>query len=163
MGHMYVYRCMNCGDERYLMSGIGMTFPSLCQEVMEDIASGAYGPRLKKAYKTCSLPAVCAEEKLYVCKGCGRWKLTPDATLYEPLDVDSVLDERFGDKTVRELGHVPYLMPNQLKSCRVVSAYEPACKCGSMMSEIKLRKGLALACPTCGVPNGLVELVGFWD
>lgn len=106
---------------------------------------------------------VCAEERLYVCKECGGWAIMPDATLYEPLDVGSVIDERYGGQTVCERGYIPYLMPHQLKSYRVACAYEPTCECGSTMRRVELSDGLTLTCPSCGTPNKVVGFAGCWD
>ena len=145
------------------MPGIGMGFPSLCQEVMEGILQGAYGPNLKRAFEAGPLMGVCAEEKLYVCDECGRWAMMPDATLYEPLDARSMVDERYGEQTVREWGYIPYLMPRQLKRYRVACAYEPTCECGSTMRGAELKDGLTLTCPSCGASNQVDGFAGCWD
>lgn len=129
---------------------------------MDAIANGEYGPELKLAYGESAMPGVCVESKLYVCESCGRWEVLPDATLYEPLDVEAELSKERWGKSAREARHIPYLMPDDLKRYRVIGAYSPTCECGAAMKESARIEGRKLACPKCGTMN-TVLFAGNWD
>ena len=171
MGTLKLYECGKCGYSRGFSLGIGMRYPRASDAMKESIEAGDYGPELKAAYDNCELPAVRPESAVYICPNCGCWDIHRDASIYEPVDVESAKKKQFGIKTVEEWGGIPYVMGYEIESgeYRLVSRYSPVCpECGEGMVRA-MEKGedepeaSALKCPRCGSLSASVAEVGFWD
>jgi predicted RNA-binding Zn-ribbon protein involved in translation (DUF1610 family) len=132
--------------------GVGMLFPSEYEKLLRNIKKGEYGRKWQEIALDTPHVAVDAEKYIYACRNCGAWKIEEGLSLYEPNDFEKLKDLRFGDKTVRELGEMPYVMWEDLKSdYHIVKRYIHTCdKCGSRMHRVTSEEMNSLPCPECG-------------
>lgn len=153
MGKGYRLTCSNCGGEYEVLLGVGFGFPSVYEELVEDIEAGRYGEEWREIAAETEHFAIDAENRLYWCGKCGHWECVPGLSIYAPKDVGKVLATRFGDKTVREWGRVPYVAAKELEEdYELVKERVHVCgRCGHdmrMLSERGLSRAV-LKCPDC--------------
>ena len=152
MGSGMEYRCRSCGNTYYACFGIGMFFPEEYAKVLKKIKKGKYGKELQEIALNTPHVAVDAETYLYECRKCGNWRIEEGLSLYEPDDFELLKDIEFGQKTVRQLGEMPYVMWSDIrKYYHIVKRYVHKCdKCGSRMHKLTVDEIDSLPCPKCG-------------
>ena len=152
MGQGYKYVCKKCGEEYDIHTGLGMMFPNVYAKTMKDISEGRQGNSRKDLFKKIPYLAVDAEDYYYECEDCGCWSVEQGLDLYRPKDVEKIKKQQFGEKTVEELGYVPYVMGYDFKTDYVLlEKYEHKCpKCHGLM---KKRSKTVISCPNCGTKN----------
>ena len=157
MGYGIGVKC-KCQDKE-LMLGVGMGYPSFYEETMEDIRSGKYGAEMRDLVKSGKYIAVDAEEYMYYCDKCGCVEGFTALDLYEPKDAKIVgkrIARRWtaGDKeieqTVDELGYLPFFTSDDDEYV-LLKEYKHACpRCGKVMRKIDEEELFKKTCPTCG-------------
>ena len=164
MGSGYSYTCKKCKCEYRVHPGIGMGFPRVYQRKLAEISAGEYGPELQELYNKTPYAAINAEYVVYICDRCGTWEVGIDLSLYAPDDPDSLAQKQYGIKTVAEWGHVPYVMPGDLKNeYHLVKRHYHRCNiCGNRMHKASPSELRNLPCPECGAPNQAEDTL-FWD
>lgn len=164
MGNGYSYTCKNCGHEYWAHIGIGMLYPMAYEKLINDINEGKYGEERKKLLNDTAYAAVNAEEMIYICNKCNYWEIKNDPTIYAPNDPDRIENERYGNKTVKELGRVPYVMNSELKeNYHAIKRYYCSCpKCGKRMHKAAGAELHRLPCPKCGESNEAESSI-MWD
>ena len=165
MGTGYNFKCKKCHYEYMLFLGIGMRFPSKYRECLNDIKEGKYGEEWKQLALSQEYIAVDASKYLYFCNFCGNWEISYSLSLYKPKDPNSVLNQQFGIKTVREWGYVPYVTPHELEhDYTFIKSYVHKCsKCGKRMHKTDTEQLTSSACPKCGTQNRLFNEKIYWD
>ncbi len=164
MGQGYCYTCKKCKHEYSVHLGIGMRFPIVYRDILADISDGEYGSELQELYNNTPYAAIDGERVVYICDGCGSWKLGTDVSLYAPNDPDSIPQKQFGIKTVEEWGYVPYVMRWDLqKEYHLVKRkYHRCSKCGKRMRKASSEELKNLPCPECGSENQAEDAL-MWD
>lgn len=164
MGMGYCYKCKKCNHEYSVHPGIGMTFPTVYREILADISEGKYGSELQKVYQNTPYAAVNGEGVVYICSECGTWEVSTDVSLYAPDDKGHLLKKQYGDKTVEEWGHVPYVTPWELgQEYHIVKRHYHKCgKCGKRMHKASDEELNNLPCPVCGSANQAEDTL-MWD
>lgn len=169
MGQGFIYKCSKCELETMVTLGVGMLFPDVYQDVLEDAKAGKYGSEWKELANKSEFVAVDATQKFYLCPRCGNWKVDYDLSLYEPFDEDHIRSKQYGIKTVAEWGDVPYASPQDLSNdYSEIAHYVHKCdKCDSAMLEVKEKQfdhlqEIKLKCPQCGELNEINNMI-LWD
>lgn len=80
--------------------------------------------------------------------------------LYIPKNIEKIKKERVGqwsvavanlDKTVGELGELPWWLPDDEDNFIMINRYEHVCPiCGSRMSKVNMEEIIKEKCPKCG-------------
>ena len=164
MGKGYEYNCRKCQHKYSVSLGTGMLFPEAYHSIIYEIADGKYGTEWKAIYDSTPYAAVNAGKEVYICKHCSRWEEGTDISLYAPNNPDIISQKRYGEKTVRELGYVPYVTAWDLKKdYHVLKRHYKRCsKCGKRMHKASEEELLNLFCPACGEKNRPTGFVR-WD
>ena len=154
MGTSIPYTCGACGAVRDPFVGIGMAFPTVYRETMDEIRQGKHGEEWRSLVESGELIAVDAEDKLFVCSACGAWEAAPDLSLYEPVDVEKLLTKQYGIKTVAEWGEVPFVTSWELEEdFKLLRRREHRCPdCGGEMQPFvgEIEDAPKVKCPKCG-------------
>ncbi len=105
-----------------------------------------------------------ANRMVYVCSHCGNWNLEYAMDLYAPIDIEKISDKKFGDKTVRELGYVPYVISYSLqKYYKLLKRFIHRCPdCSKRTHRATEKEIQSLPCPNCKSQNIKVAKV-MWD
>ena len=161
MGYGYRYKCESCGKAYDVYAGIGCLLPQEYKKTLNDVAKGKYGKQAKDHFEKTPYIAVDAERRYFECESCGHWDILPGLDLYEPKDVGKLRKKEYGNRSVKELGEVPYVMPDELKTeYKLVLKYEHCCpKCKGIMKRRNIRN---VCCPKCGKKNRPIQDV-LWD
>ena len=161
MGSGHAYKCSRCGENYEVYTGIGFLFPQEYRKLITDMKKGRYGEERKELFKKIPLLAVDAEKEYYECEECGYWNVSECKDLYKPKNVDKILKQEHGDKTVEDLGEVPYVMGYDLKhNYELIQKYDHRCpKCEGHMKKRNIRN---VCCPRCGTKNKPLGNV-MWD
>lgn len=164
MGKGLGFHCKKCHYEYEVRTGIGMRFPIAYREALKSIAAGDYGIELQKLFNANPLAAINGEGIVYICRACGKWEEGLDPTLYVPDDPEQILNQQFGEKTVREWGYVPYVMDYDLQEQYHVikRIYHKCSHCGKRMHKATNAELETLPCPKCGEPNRATDFI-CWD
>lgn len=104
-GSGYDFKCKKCKTKYSAMPGIGMMYPKVCQEALENIKNGKYGPECQEIMNSEEFVAVNAERQIYICSECKHWETDLNMALYRPNDAEAIRTKQYGIKTVakREL------------------------------------------------------------
>ena len=147
MGNGYSYKCIKCGNEYTVNTGIGFMFPNDYQRIMKEISKGRYGEKRKALYRNIPGLAVDAGRHYYECKDCGYWSVEENLDLYEPK---------------KEVGEVHCVMPDDLKrKYKFIDKYDHRCpECNGQMKQ-RDRK-VNVRCPSCRTVNEPLGSVD-WD
>ncbi len=164
MGEGHGYKCKKCHNKYSVYLGVGMNYPEVYRQKLEEIAGGAYGTERKDLIKKTKYATIDAGQVLYVCSSCGNWEVGTDVTLYAPNEPKKILKIQYGEKTVEELGYVPYVTNWDLQeNYHVLKRYYHKCKkCGKRMHKASEQEELNLPCPKCGEPNTAQTTI-MWD
>ena len=166
MGYGVNIHC-KCRDQE-LWLGVGMAFPMVYQETMEDIRSGKYGKEMAKLANETELVTVDAELTPYLCESCGLVEANPCLDLYKPNDIEAARKAVIGNwtaaeprsnKTVGELGDWPYWTPpsndeddfgENEGNYVLLKEYEHMCpECKKLMKKVT-DDFENIKCPKCG-------------
>ena len=156
MGESIHYTCGKCGNTEDPCLGIGMAFPSVYRELMDEIRQGRHGEEWRSLVESGEHIAIDGDEKLYACETCGHWEVEPDLSLYEPKDVAKLLEkltEQFGEERVAEWGGAPYVMSWELEEdYKLLKHREHRCPdCGGAMNAFDdFESAPNVKCPKCG-------------
>ena len=151
MGRGLVYRCPNCGKEYHVLVGSGFVFPEVYRETLLRVLNGEYGVRLQNEIKTSPFAAIDAEYHLYVCR-CGWWETDFGLSVFQPKNTEEILNTHYGERTVRELGYVPYVTGCDLKEMyRIKYRYYHYCGvCHKRMNRQTIYTDMKMCCKECG-------------
>ena len=147
MGSGKAYKCSKCGKKYYALTGIGFMFPTVYENVMDDIKNGKYGQERKELASKEKNVAVDAERHLYVCGKCHHWSTEYGLSLY----------------TLSEPEDLPYMA--DIKGAHILKRYTHKCeKCGAMMHKATKEEEISLPCPDCGgAPDMTYDNWICWD
>ena len=169
MGDGKRYKCKKCGEEYWVNLGIGMMFPHVFSETIEDIKAGKYGEEWKNLINSGEYIVPDAESYLFYCKACGTWEVTEDLSLYQPKDLEAIKKKEFGEKTVEEWGEIPYAtMADFKEEYNLVKKRVHYCpKCKEEMTRygnLYKARGILnkLPCPNCSTENKPESMI-LWD
>lgn len=164
MGSGYDFKCKKCKTKYSAMPGIGMMYPKVYQEVVEDIKNGKYGPECQEIMNSEEFVAVNAEREIYICNECKHWETDLNLALYRPKNAEAIRTKQYGIKTVEEWGYVPYVMGYDLKAeYSLVEVFVHKCKkCRKRMHNATDEELQTLPCPKCGTENATSGLL-MWD
>ncbi len=164
MGDGYDFVCKKCKKEYSVMHGIGMMYPTIYQETIEDAKNGKYGSEWQELISSSKYIAINAEREVYICSSCGKWKTELDLSLYRPKDEDAIRTKQFGIKTVEEWGYVPYVFGQDFQAeYDLIKVYAHKCDhCGKRMHKANEEELSKLSCPYCGTENTSEGLL-MWD
>lgn len=152
MGEGHIIKCSNCGTEYMVDTGIGMLFPKVYGDTVEDIKAGKYGEEAKELFMSKPYKAVDCEYDLYVCE-CGNWNVEENLDIYEISD-----ESRMKERYPAEEGH-GYVMREDLEEYfKLIMPHVHVCeRCGKPMKRIKRPdyyvRQYGLKCPDCGTKN----------
>ncbi len=163
MGFGYDYRCKKCGHRYSVFLGIGMLYPKVYEDTVKEIREGRYGDEWKTLFEQTPYAAINPAKVLYVCT-CGRWETGVDLTLYAPNDPDAVAEKKYGEKTAKEWGYLPYADGWDLQEhFHVLRRWDRRCEaCGGRMRRADRQEAKSLPCPKCGEPNASEDVI-MWD
>lgn len=86
--------------------------------------------------------------------GCGTWSIEENMNMYAPNDPEKILKWKFGDKTVREIGEIPYVVPSDLEEhYHLIKELIHTCKCGNRLYKASDAERDNIGCPQCGTKN----------
>ena len=169
MGTGYSFHCNHCGASQEAWLGVGMMFPTVCEETLAEAREGKYGQKLKEAAESEPFVGVSAEQRIYVCGKCGHWEVRTDASVYGLADKVKGPDAPFGEKTIAEWGDIPYVAKWVDEGMfRLIEEYAPDCpECGGPMCAQDVDEGAGidpkLRCNSCGYPLSPGDLIVRWD
>ena len=157
MGYGIGVKC-KCQDKE-LTLGVGMMYPSAYKETMDAIRAGEHGAEMRDLVRSGKYIAVDAEYFIYYCDKCGCVESMTALDLYEPKDVKKVEERVIGrwsaaepaqNKTVKELGELPYFTSND-DGYVLLKEYKHVCpECGNVMKKISEEELREKTCPKCG-------------
>ena len=165
MGNGYVFRCEKCKREYEINLGCGFLFPDEYQKCIRAIKRNKYGIEWRRLLLQNKYNAIDAERYLYVCRQCGYWEVNHNLSLYFPVDIEKIENERY-EKRVAELGYLPYVMVYQLREYfALLKKFSHRCpKCCNEMKEYSDESMIPekLKCKKCG--SDLIYESGLkWD
>ena len=151
-------KCQN----KELMLGVGLGFPMVYEETMDDIKSGKYGKEMKDLVNSTELVAVDATSEIYFCEKCGDVECLQPLDLYAPKDAEKIKKRIVGrwsaaepqhNETIEELGELPYWTPRddvENGDYVLLKEYIHVCpKCGGIMKKITEEELEKKKCPKC--------------
>ena len=158
MGIGYNFKCRQCGHEYGILLGVGGRFPTMYQQYVNEILSGAWGEKWKERLSSLEYAALDGHEKLYLCKSCHNWMVEPSLAIYLPNDQAAIDKSYFVD------GSQSILFPVMLEwNYHFLASYVHKChKCGKRMRSIEVKPQTELACPKCGHENTPLGKI-MWD
>ena len=164
MGQGYGFKCKNCRHEYSIRLGIGMMYPEVCRNLLQNLEQGKYGKEWQQLSKNTPYAAVDVKSVIYICNDCSRWEMGKDITLYAPNDPAAISHKQYGIKTVEEWGYVPYVTGIELKrDYHILKRYYHKCgNCGKRMHKASKDEMVHLPCPKCdeiNEPNSFI----MWD
>ena len=164
MGSGFSYKCKKCKEKYSVHLGVGMLFPRVYQNLLNNIKNGEYGDELKLIADSQQYVAINASRWVYICSHCGKWNLEYAMDLYAPVNIKEISGKKFGDKTVSELGYVPYVTPYSLhKDYKLLKRFIHKCPdCGKRTHRANEKEFRELSCPHCKNKNNKVAEI-MWD
>lgn len=143
MGMGYELQCARCGHTEDILCGSGMSYPTVYQETLERARSGAYGLEWRQLLEGDDRLVIDAEQVVYLCPGCGSFKVEPKLTIYTPVNDEVKPHEHFWPAS------------EDAENYKAYKAYPHRCDvCGTRMRQVKdneITDGV-LPCPECGEP-----------
>ena len=150
MGSGFEYKCSKCKKEYGITLGIGMLYPVVYKELVDEIKNGSFGEEWKQLFEETENIAVDAENRVYICPGCGSWIEERGLSLYVPDNEYALKDVKKGLPIFYGDDSIPAMM-GQKPKYRLIKEYEHKCtKCGSNMREASKEELHLLPCPECG-------------
>ena len=137
MGSGKVFKCNACGEGFNAMTGIGMLFPTIYKETVQEIRSGKYGEDWKQFFEEHPDGVVNCENELLICEECGVPKCDMNLSLYLP------------KKGAKDLPEHPF--GDDFKKFTLSEKYEHKCdKCGGVCNVVNSSRIKRVTCPECG-------------
>ncbi len=156
MEREFEYVCSKCGKKYYYIKRL-VTSWTKYRNALEKIANGEYGAEWKRIHDSTPYVAFDSRISTYFCDSCGDWIREMDLSLYEPNDHEDIQTKYYSDKTIGQLGYVPYATSSDLEyDFRLIKEYEHKChNCGSIMRKISNEEtdNLPCPCPVCKTKN----------
>lgn len=164
MGTGRELKCKECGKTFNLNFGIGFLYPDACRQARKAALNGELGEEWKKIISENPYYVVETKRYLYWCPNCHCIDFGEELSIYKPKDLESLLKQQRGEKTVEEWGYDPWgvneetyeLVKEFVREC-------PRCKTKMDRKDEEEIDGLELVCPECG---GKLEDTGncvMWD
>ena len=142
MGMGFDFRCKKCGKRYSIFLGVGMLYPSVVSELMQEIREGKHGKKRQQLCLEHPNAMVDAENVIYICDTCGCWRELQNLTLYAPNDENYTSDDD------------GYLLDDFLERYHVLLEHKIRCgKCRKPMREATEEEIRHLSCPKCGTEN----------
>ena len=143
-------------------------YPEIYKETLQAFKKGKYGEDWKRLSLSEEFVGVDAVDYIFVCKKCGNWTVDSGLSLYAPNDVKKLRKKKYGEKTVEQLGEVPYATTYDFKEdYHLLKRYIHKCdKCGAVMHKATKEEEGSLQCPKCGGapdPNYISIINWDWD
>lgn len=164
MGTGYGFKCNKCGKEGYLNLGIGFGYSESCRQAKQAALNGELGEEWKKIVS--EIPYSLVETKRYIiwCPNCHRFELAEDLSIYKPKNLEKLLKEQRGEKTVEEWGYDPWGVVKGEYELVKEFVYEcEECKTKMIKVSEKDIKKIELICPKCGGKVELTDDILMWD
>lgn len=121
MGAGGTYRCNKCGYEFSPLIGMGLLYPTVCEENMKKVKKGKFGERLKKFMEEHPEGKIDFKYVAVQCEDCGYYDCVMDLGMYLPNE---------NKKTSPGLWN--------LQNCKKVEDYNHSCEdCGGKMKTVK--------------------------
>ncbi len=74
MGQTYLYKCLQCGAEKQFEIGVGEMYPSVAEELMEEVRMGQLGEEAKDFLTQNPEAHLSWEYQIYFCEKCHRYE-----------------------------------------------------------------------------------------
>ena len=164
MGSGFEYKCSKCNKEYGITLGIGMMYPVVYKELVDDVKNGAFGEEWKQLFDETENVAVDAENRVYICHDCGSWIEEKGLSLYVADNEYALKDVKKGLPIFYGDDSIPAMM-GQKPKYRLLKEYEHKCKkCCAKMREASKEELYSLPCPDCGAKPD-PDSIGFvnWD
>ena len=144
-----------CGKKENITLGIGMMYPEICEETVDDIVNGVYGNEWKTLYESKKYIVIDGEKYLFYCEKCGCWEVSLGLDLYEPNNIEEVRKIYYGKKMVEESRYVLYMGEwKREQYYHLLKEYSHLCpKCKNIMIKTNdFEKSIFdnLVCTHCG-------------
>lgn len=165
MGMGYEGKCSECGKTHEFILGVGMFYPSSCEELTEAVCKGEYGEKHKQALLKHPDALVDAEVRLYQCE-CGYWNS------YDRLDICETEETNEIWNVVTDPKEYKYRMIKRKEHSGwrwgepyIIKKYDHICpKCGKKMKDItKNWHKKDLICTKCGKGKISCHMSTCWD
>lgn len=164
MGTGYKLRCTNCGEEFDLLFGIGFLYPEQVKRVRQSALNGEFGEEWKKIINDNPYYIIEPKEYLYWCPKCHCFEMGEELSIYKPKNLDDLLKQQRGEKTVKEWGYDPWgisrdnyeLVKEFVREC-------PKCKTKMERKDEDEIEDLELICPECGGKLTNTDTIINWD
>ena len=128
-----------------------MLFPRVYRGLLDEIKNGKYGEDFQYLANSVQYAAVNAVKQVYICSHCGRWRTEYVLDLYEPKNTKIISQQKYGDKTVAELGYVPCFLPwIDRDNYKLLKRFIHKCPdCGKRTHKASKTETDCLPCPKC--------------
>ena len=160
MGMNCELRCDGCGYSLEVSAGVGMMYPNVCQNTLERIKAGDYGPDYQTDALNTPNAAVHIERELYRCTTCNALRNELTLELCAPIGRLKPRDVPFSSACPRS--DVDYVMEKDIGTrYKVIRGQLHVCAhCGRLMIPVDFRE--KIPCPKCSKP--LARIDGMcWD
>lgn len=87
-----------CGKKENITLGVGMLYPDVLEDTLEEIRNGVYGDEWKDLYISKEDVEVDVKKYLFYCKVCGHWEIALGLDMYEPNHPE-------GERLLKEYAH----------------------------------------------------------
>lgn len=84
MGYGYICKCTKCSYSFQAKPGVGYFFPSIHDELTEDMKEGRLGPVGRKFFEEHPDGRIPGENVVVRCRSCGCYETVPDLDMYVP-------------------------------------------------------------------------------
>lgn len=134
MGTGLVYVCRHCGREFQAYLGVGMMYPQVRQQAMNDARSGELGEKAKRFFAEHPDATINAQNVIAQCEDCGNYEMVMDMTMHAAKDGQDLQEP-----------------------------YDHRCKqCGGSMHILAAETPGKLTCPDCGDDMVVKDFI-MWD
>ncbi len=149
MGQGYEYKCPDCGYEFRAMLGIGMGYPSVYMETMEEALKGELGTQAKDFIRKYPTGAIDPANVIVRCEECGKLETVRALDMYVPKEGCEATED--GEYIV------------DFSDYDLIQRYDHRCSaCNGTMKRVSVKEMNNVACPVCS--SKLVRgLAIMWD
>lgn len=164
MGQGYSMVCPKCGYEFNASFGVGMMFPAVYDETVQEGKRGELGEELQKFLLEHPDGAINASYVVGACKKCGELENLMDLSMYLPKE-NSKPDKPKGRWSVSmPFDRAEYVSPMDLKAhYELVAKYSHRCKhCGGDVKIFTEKTIGRIKCPHCKLRLEETGLI-LWD
>lgn len=150
MGSGGTLSCKHCGYEKEVMLGFGMSYPYVCQDILDKMLQGEYGEKLQTYASSISHPGICTQLMLFQCESCHS--LSDDSYLALCAPIGDNQEESIPFCVGMEPSPNPsYVMFSDIgKTHQVIARKKHICRrCNQNMKTISNPRHVTVACPKC--------------